>query len=511
VSSTRTTYRSSFSQPLTSSIALGVLLTGGLYALMLTESLNNPLLRRFCFSHWTAGASITLFCVAIVFLATKLWMAVTQHRLTTATVGALNSLIHDGRDVLPAERPRWLEASWLSLPVAWQYSWFGVRLNRILTLQLKRGRRDSLEQDLEFISQADSQRQRESFSFVRTVVCAMPILGILGTAISFGELERIPAQPTPQLPPSQTAAASAVLIATPSATSAPQTVTLSPSSSETTLNLAKNASKPLETLSTLKPQSAMDTTALALVLTLATLLVQLIVFRTERDLLEQIDMGVQDTLIEYLAADPHDAEENLLAPVKQMSADLVATIHQIVEQQATIWSRSIAESQRQWSTWTQAASECIASNLTETITEALKNHASRLEKIQDEGSRQIDTRWQQWQTTLSDQARAMSSQQKELIRQTDSIQQLVSATTDLRKLEETILESVGRLENIHRLEDASQCVGEAVAVLATSLERAGIIRGAPVRPRVVRRPDAADTLASVECLDTEKAQQRKSA
>jgi len=86
----------------------------------------------------------------------------------------------------------------------------------------------------------------------------------------------------------------------------------------------------------------------------------------------------------------------------------------------------------------------------------------------------------------------MSSQQKELIRQTDSIQQLVSATTDLRKLEETILESVGRLENIHRLEDASQCVGEAVAVLATSLERAGIIRGAPVRPRVVRKPDAID-------------------
>ncbi len=84
----------------------------------------------------------------------------------------------------------------------------------------------------------------------------------------------------------------------------------------------------------------------------------------------------------------------------------------------------------------------------------------------------------------------MSSQQKELIRQTDAIHQLVAATTDLRKLEETIHESIARIENIGRLEDASQCVGEAVAVLATSLERAGIIRGAPTRPRVVRRPDA---------------------
>jgi hypothetical protein len=504
VSLTRTTYRSSFSQPLSSSIALGFILAGGFYALILTGALNNPLLRRFCFSHWTAGVSITLFCVAIVFLASKLWTAITQQRLSTATVGALNSLIHEGRDILPAERTRWLEASCLSLPVAWQYSWFGVRLNRILSLQLKRGRRDALEHDLEFLSKADSQRQQESYGFVRTLIYAIPILGILGTAISFDEIERTKGQQKNITSQKQSEAALAVLVATPSATS-------SSSSAEAKPYAARVATQPLEKLAAWKTLSATDTTVLALVLMLLTMLFQLLVFRNERDLLEQIDLCIQDTLIEYLAADPQNAEENLLAPVKQMSADLVATIHQIVEQQATLWSRSIAESQRQWSSWTQTASECIASNLTETITAALKNHASRLEKIQDEGSRQIDTRWQQWQTTLSDQARAMSSQQKELIRQTDSIQQLVCATTDLRKLEETILESVGRLENIRRLEDASQCVGEAVAVLATSLERAGIIRGAPVRPRVVRKPDAVDASEAVEDLDFDRSQQRKSA
>ncbi len=472
------------------------MIAGSFYALIITGSLNNPLLRRFCLGHWTACISTTLFFIAISFLISKLLTAITQRRLTSATVNALNRLIHDGRDTLPAERPRWLEASWLSLPVAWQYSWFGVRLNRILSLQLKRGRRDALEQDLDLLSKADSNRQAEGNGLVRTILCSIPILGILGTAITISDIGRpkenfkaATSQPTrslgpsrPSDPPSHSASNLAL--------SSPATVPSANQPEVTTpvTNLATNL-------------ATVDTTVVALVLTLVTMLVQLIVSRAERELLEQIDMGVQDTLIEFLAADPHDAEENLLGPVKQMSADLVATVHQIVEQQATIWSRSIAESQRQWANWTQAASECIASNLTETITEALKNHASRLEKIQEEGSRQIDTRWQQWQTTLSDQARAMSSQQKELIRQTDSIQQLVAATTDLRKLEETILESVGRLENIHRLEDASQCVGEAVAVLATSLERAGIIRGAPVRPRVVRKPDAIE----------DEEQQRKSA
>lgn len=471
MSSTRTTYRSSFSQPLTSSIALGVILAGGLYAIVLSGSLNNPLLQRFCFNHWTASASLAIFFVAIAFLANKLWTAITQLRLTSATVKALSSLIHDGHDILPAERPRWLEASWLSLPVAWQYSWFGLRLNRILSLQLKRGRRDALELDLQSLSKADSQRQRYSYSLVRTITCALPILGILGTAIVVSEI----GQPKVQSKSAITQNASSPILAS----STPATI---PTAAIT-------------------PLSALDSTVLALVLTLLTMLAQFIVTRAERDLLEQIDQGIQDTLIEFLAADPHDAEESLLAPVRQMTTDLVKTIHQVVEQQANIWSRSISESQRQWSNWTEAASECIASNLTETITAALKNHASRLEKIQEEGSRQIDTRWQQWQTTLSDQARAMSSQQKELIRQTDSIQQLVSATTDLRKLEDAILESVSRLENIHRLEDASQCVGEAVAVLATSLERAGIIRGAPVRPRVVRKADSI----------SDEDQQRKSA
>jgi len=412
-----------------------------------------------------------VFFVAVAYLLIKLWQALTQVRLTTSTVHALIGLVDEGCDVFPAERPRWLEASWLSLPAAWQTSWLGLRLNRILTLQVKRGRRDGLEADLRSLSLADSYRQRESYSLVRMIICAIPILGLLGTTLLLSEVKLLPAG---------SLAANRLTTKVQSVGNAQAAVAPASFSSSTPLNDRANL------------RSGFDPAVVALALTLVIVLTQFVVIGVERDLLERIDHGIEDTLIEFLATDPHDAGENLLAPVKQMTADLIASVHQIVEQQATIWSRSISESQRQWSTWTQAASESIASNLTNTISAALTNHAGRLEKIQEEGSRQIDTRWQQWQTTLSDQARAMSSQQKELIRQTDALQQLIAATTDLRKLEETIHESVGRIENINRLEDASHCVGEAVAVLATSLERAGIIRGAPVRPRVVRKGDSID-------------------
>lgn len=458
---------------------LGTGLAGCFYALMVSGPLNNPMLRRFCFSHWTAAAAIAMFFVAISFLLIKLWQAISQVRTTNATLSALSSLVVEGCDVFPAERPRWLEASWLSLPTTWQSSWLGLRISRVLSLQLKRGSRESLESDLQSLSKADARRQRESYSLVRMIIYAIPILGLVGTTLMLSEsdsslLRRNASVLAPSLKPLE---------------KAETTVAQASHTSATTNNGATNT---LTAANTVATRSGFEPTVLSLALSLVILLVQFVVIGVEHDLLERMDQGVEDTLIEFLAADPQDAQANLFAPVKQMSDELIASVQQIVEQQANIWSRSISESQRQWSSWTQAAAESIASNLNDTISAALKNHAGSLEKIQEEGSRQIDTRWQQWQTTLSDQARAMSSQQKELIRQTDAIHQLVAAMTDLRKLEETIHESVGRIENLNRLEDASQCVGEAVAVLATSLERAGIIRGAPIRPRVVRKSELMD-------------------
>ncbi len=175
-----------------------------------------------------------------------------------------------------------------------------------------------------------------------------------------------------------------------------------------------------------------------------------------------------------------------------MADDIITAIQQLVEQQAVIWSRSVTESQRQWSAWTQTATERIEGDLGNTISTALRDHVESMEKLQSDAARQIDSRWQQWQVTLSDQARNLSSQQKELIRLADLMQTLIDSTCKLQNLETVILESVGRLENINRLEQASQCVGEAVAVLATSLERAGVIRGTPVRPRVAARKSDSD-------------------
>ena len=201
-----------------------------------------------------------------------------------------------------------------------------------------------------------------------------------------------------------------------------------------------------------------------------------------------------------------ETELELLGPVRQMADDLVSAVHQLVEQQSTLWSRSIAESQKQWSSWTANSGEQLRTALCESLDKSLANHAGHIEKIQQEAGRQVDSRWQQWQITLSDQARVMHAQQKELVRQTESIDRLIGSLCDLKKVEDVVRESFGSFEMIEQLRQSSIGVGEAVAVLATSLERAGFIRGMPVKPCTIRKSD----VATSEC-DESPSVQRKAA
>ncbi len=174
---------------------------------------------------------------------------------------------------------------------------------------------------------------------------------------------------------------------------------------------------------------------------------------------------------------------------RQMTDDLLAAVHQLVEMQANIWSRSISEAQKQWTNWSSSSGDQLRDALVQALDKSLTQHALQFEKIQQEAGRQVDSRWQQWQITLSDQARVMHAQQKELVRQTEAIDRLVTSTCELKKAEEAMHETFANFELLDQLRETTLGVGEAVAVLATSLERAGIIRGLPVKPRSARRAD----------------------
>ncbi len=442
VNSSRRSPRPSCSLSLSPVLFVGSVLAATFFGLILAGPLDFAILRRYCLSHPVAVASVCLFFVGIVALIFKWLSARSQSQFTSDGANVLRRLTAEGQEIFAKQRPEWLVANWEAQPENLQASWFGARIARLLELQVSRGRRNQLEGDLKSLTDLDADRQHDSYSLLRIIHWAMPMLGFLGTVLGISQ-------------------------------------TLGQLDTKMLATQQENAMNQL----TAGLYVAFDTTAIALILTVFSMFVQFAVSRLEQGILSDIDAASSDGLIQFLAADPYDAQESLLTPVREVMEGVLAGVRQLVSEQAALWSDSLRESHKQWSEWTHVSSEKVEQQISEKVARALDKHVVDLNKLQDEGNRSLEVRWQQWQTTLSEQARVLQGQQKEMIKQSDSLQRLVESTTELHRLEETIHSSVARLENVGRIEEATACVGEAVAVLATCLERTGVIRGTHVRPR----------------------------
>jgi len=460
--------RASFELPIVLATTLGSVVTVLFYVALIYGPIDSPLLKRYCLCHAVAEASVWMFFIAMVGMVIKLRQAQVQRRITGTVQQILDQMVQEGDSVARVKRSGWLEAHWLGLPTLYRDSWVGRRVQEIIERQIKRGKHSLLENDIRELAEADADAQHDSFAIVRIISWAMPMLGFLGTVLgisdTLGQLD----------------------------------TELLASQSQAALNQMTSGLF-----------VAFDTTAIALVLTILAIFVQFSVSRVESGLLGQMDKVVRDTLVEFLGSEARQTEQEFLTPVRQMADDLIQAVHTLVEQQANLWSRSITETQQQWAGWSATSGEQLRAALSESLDKSLSQHAQHIERLQLEAGRQVDSRWQQWQITLSDQARVMHAQQKELVRQTESIDKLVSSTCDLKKVEDAVRESFGSFELVEQLRQATIGVSEAVAVLASSLERSGIIRGMPVKPRAIRKfdPDRDDT----DDGESGRASKRKSA
>ena len=309
-----------------------------------------------------------------------------------------------------------------------------------------------LETDLRDVAADAERQQRDSLALIRTIALAIPMLGVIGSLMCLSN----------------------VLV---------QSETLAQSGIALSVGLG----------------SAVAPLVVALAVTIPLMFTQQVAARVDVRLLAAMDDLVRDNLIEFLSYESQPAQAmasesrattiEVSAPSQQMTDDLLAAVHQLVEMQANIWSRSISDAQKQWMSWSGSSGEQLRDALCQALDKSLSQHALQIEKIQQEAGRQVDARWQQWQITLSDQARVMHAQQKELVRQTEAIDRLFTSTCELKKADDAIYETFANFELLEQLRQTTLGVGEAVAVLATSLERAGIIRGLPVKPRSARRAD----------------------
>ena len=154
---------------------------------------------------------------------------------------------------------------------------------------------------------------------------------------------------------------------------------------------------------------AFDTTAIGLVLTMAAMFVQFAVNRSELVLLSSIDDRVSETLQLCLTEQEKQADTSHVESALQLITEsLMGSVQQLVQTQSDLWKQTITAAHEHWQNLTSSSSELVQSSLAGAIESALTKHneslhlhTEQLAKVQAEGAVLIDSRWQQWQTTLS--------------------------------------------------------------------------------------------------------------
>ncbi len=202
---------------------------------------------------------------------------------------------------------------------------------------------------------------------------------------------------------------------------------------------------------------AFDTTAVGLVLTMTAMFMMFVVSNVEVRLLGEIDREVSDNLQGLLCEDDSQPKDiyRVEETIRLVSQQFVAAIEGLVEKQATLWQRSIEDAQERW---TMNASHTVESSkaiLSEALEKSLDRHVLQFEKAQTDGAAQLDARYQQWQTTLSEQARTLHSHHTELTRQTQLLNELIDNGQQLRDIEEGLQQNLARLTDIDRFHEAA--------------------------------------------------------
>lgn len=447
-----------FEIPLLPSIVLGTALCCLFYFAILLPPLRHPIVIRYAMCHWVAIASAWLFFTAAIYLVQKRWILGRQRSLADEFESILGQWV-DHRsewDLEPGmdgyRRATSLESLWKLQKAGLVRSWYGCRLGNLLKRQVERRSIARLDEDLQEYADRDADAQHSSYAMVRINCWAMPMLGFLGTVIGISDtLGQMDAQ------------------------------ALASGSQEAMNGLTSGL------------YVAFDTTAVGLVLTMIAMFMQFFVQRAEQAFLARLDYGAASAMHRCLSEQEHSDTRDVEASLKLIANRLIESMQKLVHQQSQLWQGSIHEAQKEWATTNSRATESSLLTIQNALAVTLAEHRESLQdclsqwgKVQDEGSQQIDIRFQQWQTTLSEQSRLALRQQQEVTRSAELLQKLLDSTQLVQAMQQPIQATLERMTEFDRFQEAAVSLTEAVMVLSSQLERSGHISRQAVRRRAAR-------------------------
>lgn len=403
-------------------LLIGAAVSSVFYALIYRGPLDLPLMHRYFASHPVLICETGLFFVGLAALILKVFEVFAQYLALDAITLGDTPATGD-----KAENTAALLEQLSALPGPARHSYLGRRVHEALQAVQRKGSAQGLDDELKYLADLDAARQQESYGLVRIVIWATPMLGFLGTVIgitkALGDLD-------PRL-------------------------------------LATNIQAAMEGLLS-GLYVAFDTTALALTLSMILMFIQFLIDRVETQLLGLVDIRSNELLVGRFQeiGGPHDPH---LASVERMNRAVLQATADLVERQVQLWQSTVDAAHAHWSQLMPATGQTLQAALQETIERSLQQFAARMAEVEHAAAGQAQYRWEQWQTALSDHARTMQAQQREMVKQGELLLQVVEATGQIADLERTLNDNLHTLSGAKSFEDMVMSLSAAIHLLTARL------------------------------------------
>jgi hypothetical protein len=402
-----------------SPIAWGCLAAGGFYGLVLTGTLNYPLVTRYFTHHPVEYMETLLFGIGLAALALKMleiagqWPTVRRSLLGPMTQGyqplsqicqALLQQLHR----LPAPR---------------RGGYFPRRLQAAVEHVLRKGSTRDLDDELKYLADADATRQYNSFALFRVIIWAIPILGFLGTVIGI------------------TMALNGV-----------RPEAMEESMSNVVIGLGVK----------------FDTTAVALAMSMVLMFLHFFVDRWENALLEEVDIRTQHELDGRFPQES-PAGEGAGAALRQMSDAVVLAIERMVQRQTEVWQAAMDAAAMRWTRIAQTAGSQVQESVTQGLAEGLRQHAEQLTAAEEAAAADHRQQWEKIDQGLAQNVAALAALQDGMSRQAEVLGRAVEASGDVIRLQDALNHNLSALSGSKHIEQSVLGLAAAIHLLNARL------------------------------------------
>ncbi|MDR1484928.1 MAG: MotA/TolQ/ExbB proton channel family protein [Planctomycetaceae bacterium] len=296
------------------------------------------------------------------------------------------------------------------------------RLRLILELINRDGTTSELDNELRYLAEEDAVEADASYGLVRLVLWAMPMVGFLGTVIGI-------------------------------------TIALG--------NLDLNAIQESSKILSAGLAIAFDTTALAIALDLMLYFVQFLVYRSESNLLREVDKSVNDEIRGRFELGGEVGGDGQFAAFRKILETLLESIEQLTLRQTKIWEQSMATANQRFNQLTEQNAEILKRSLADALEENIRMHANKLAESGAEVANASKDSAQNITKSIQQNIAALTLVQANISKQTDAIQNVIGTSGQLIKLEERLKENLAAIAQTGNFEETVNSLTAAIHLLSS--------------------------------------------